>query len=77
MTQFILDRMNDMVYQYNHTKVLLLIETNDIMLDGEEKKDETIGKIEEIIKNNRKKSKIYLESIYPVNDDINKTIGKR
>ena len=78
-TQDILDRMDSMVYQYNPTKVFLLIGTNDIMYDGEDNKEPTIERIEEIIekiKKNRNKAKIYLESIYPVNEDINKSMVK-
>lgn len=76
-TQDILDQMDSMVYQYNPTSVFLLIGTNDIMYDGEEKKEETIQKIEKIIENiqkNRKSAKIYLESIYPVNKSLNESM---
>lgn len=74
-TQDILDRMDSMVYQYNPTKVFLLIGTNDLTENIEQKRDYTTKKIEEIIekiKEKRKKTKIYLESIYPVNEKIDK-----
>ena len=72
-TQDLLDRMESMVYQYNPTSVYILIGTNDIMYDGEEKKEKAIDNIKKIIKNiqkNRKKAKIYIESIYPVNKNM-------
>lgn len=73
-TNDILDRMDSMVYQYNPTSVFLLIGTNDIMFDGEATRDSTIENIEKIlsnIKENRQMAEVYLESIYPVNYDIN------
>ena len=72
-TDDLLERMNSMVYQYNPTSVYLLIGTNDIMTDGEATKDETVEKIEKIIsdiKMNRSMAKIYLESIYPINRNL-------
>ena len=74
-TTDILDRMNDMVYQYNPTQVFLLIGTNDFRSNvDDETIRQTIKNIKKIISNikeNRKKAKIYLESIYPVNKKIN------
>ena len=73
-TNDILDRMDTMVYQYNPTSVFLLIGTNDIMHDPESNKGITVENIEKIVENikkNRKKAKIYLESIYPVNKMVN------
>ena len=72
-TNDILERMDSMVYQYNPTSVFLLIGTNDIMFDesNEESAIENIEKIISNIKENRKKAKIYLESIYPVNKEVN------
>ncbi len=73
-TNDILDRMDTMVYQYNPTSVFILIGTNDIMHDAESNKGITVDNIEKIvesIRKNRKKAKIYLESIYPVNKTIN------
>ena len=78
-TTDILDRMDKMVYQYNPTKVFLLIGTNDIMTDGSKKTDETIDNIIEIINNinkNRKKATIYVESIYPVRKKSNPSMVK-
>lgn len=74
-TEDILDRMTEMLYQYNPTKVFLLIGTNDIMTDtSDEKLEETVDNIEKIsedIKKNRPNAKIYIESIYPVNKSLN------
>ena len=65
-----------MVYRYNPTKVILLIGTNNIMTDTSEKnQDKTISDIEKIatdIKINRPKATLYIESIYPVNRNIDK-----
>lgn len=77
-TDDILKRMDSMVYQYNPTKVFILIGTNDINSE-DDKKEDTINKIKEIvekIKKKRKKAKIYLESIYPVNKNKSKEMVK-
>lgn len=70
-TDDILKDMKKRVYQYNPSKVFLLIGTND--LDLKHSKEDVIGNIEKIleeIKSNRPKAELYLESIYPVNHDI-------
>ena len=73
-TTDLLDNMKEMLYQYNPTKVILLIGVNDVLYDtSEEKQNETIENITEIIKKikeNRSKAKIYVESIYPVNKSL-------
>lgn len=72
-TDNILDILDELVYQYNPTSVFILIGTNDIMYELE-KKDSAIENIEKIIKDikkNRSKTKIYFESIYPVNRSVN------
>ena len=82
-TDDILDKLDDMVYKYNPSKVFILIGTND--LNSVDTKEETISNIKEIIsniKNRRKDTEIYYETILPINksDDekINKkTVGKR
>ena len=79
-TEDILSRMDEMVYQYNPTSVFLLIGTNDIMYGGDSTKEATIENIEKIISNiksNRKKAKIYLESIYPVNYSVNPSVVRK
>ena len=70
-TDDILERMDSMVYQYNPTKVFILIGTNDYRNDSSiETNAKILNNIKKIIsniKNNRKNTKIYLESVYPVN----------
>ena len=64
------DIMNDIeerVYQYNPSKIFLLIGTNDI--DQGDSQEEIVDHIEELlleIHKNRPYAEIYLESIYPV-----------
>lgn len=68
-TNDILSRLDDMVYKYNPTKVFVLIGTNDLKTD-EDKTKETANKIIEILNNIKAKrpmTKIYFQSIYPVN----------
>lgn len=68
-TKDILKDMNNRVYRYNPSKVFLLIGTNDIQQDFS--KDEIVNNIKEIlnnIKDKRKYSELYLESIYPVDE---------
>ena len=65
----ILDDMNDRVYRYNPSKVFILIGVNDILDD----KDATdisndIKSIVDGIQDNRPYAKIYVESLYPIND---------
>ncbi len=71
-TQDILDRMDEMVYRYNPTKVFILIGTNDLNYedDDEQKVADNIEKIVELIKENRPTTKIYLQSIYPINRNM-------
>ena len=83
-TKDLLSDMEEKVYRYNPTKVFIQIGTND--LNSEDSNGEiaykNIIKMVKNIKKNRPYAKIYIESIYPVNqtDDekINKnTTGKR
>ena len=70
-TYDILDRMDEMVYRYNPTKVILLIGTNDLN-NPDLSRDEIVERIEKIftdIHKNRKNTKLYYQSIYPVNDE--------
>ena len=68
-TDQILDNIDSLVYIYNPTKVFLLIGTNDIE-QGKSINDIVINieKITKRIKKNRPKTKIYIESLYPVNN---------
>lgn len=76
MTKDILDNMENRVFVYNPTKVFILIGTNDLVYSGldnggiKNNIEEIINKIYE--KNSN--TKIYLESIYPVNNLLNKEI---
>ena len=67
-TDDILEDMQQRVYQYNPSKVFLLIGTNDLQ-DGKTPDEifENIKRIVEGIQENRPEAKIYLESIYPLN----------
>ena len=70
VTEDILDDMRGRVYQYNPSKVFLLIGTNDIQEEVSE--EDIVNNIKEIIssiKANRPYAEIYLESIYPVDED--------
>lgn len=72
-TEDILNDMKNRVYNYNPSKVFLLIGTNDLRDDKSVDEIVTnIKKIIEEIKENRKEAEIYLESIYPVNEKVNK-----
>ncbi len=68
-TTDILDHLEEMVSVYNPTKVFLLIGVNDIRGNVDIKKVvDNISKIINQIKKLRPSAKIYLESIYPIND---------
>ena len=74
-TEDILNDMKERVYDYNPSKVFLLIGTND--LRDEKSVDEVVDNIKKIIEKiekNRKEAEIYLESVYPVNEKINKKV---
>mgnify|MGYP001623032780 CR=1 FL=1 len=67
----ILDNMKERVYDYKPDKVILLIGTNDLIHNISV--EEVISNIEEIItkiKENEPKADIYVQSIYPVNDNL-------
>lgn len=76
MTKDILDNMENRVFVYNPTKVFILIGTNDLVY-SELDNDGIKNNIEEIINKIYEKNsntKIYLESIYPVSNSLNKEI---
>lgn len=71
ITDNILDDMQERIYQYNPSKIFLLIGTND--LQQGKSVDEIFDNIKKIlvgIKNNRPKAELYVESLYPVNREI-------
>ena len=68
-TYDILNNMKERVYKYNPSKIFILIGTNDFLEN--KTNEEIINNIKKIINEiskNRPESKIYLESIYPVNN---------
>lgn len=69
-TKDILDNLKERAYQYNPSKIFLLIGTNDIQAGVKE--EDIIVNIEEILselKKNRPYAELYLEAIYPVDED--------
>ena len=73
LTPQLLDEVEERVLDYNPTKVFLLMGTNDLGYSDstDEEIFENIKKLVHIIKKDRKNVKIYVESIYPVNETIN------
>ena len=68
-TKSILDNMEERVYRYNPSKVFLLIGINDFANGvNNERIIENIHKIINLIQKNRSYAKIYVQSIYPIND---------
>ena len=70
-TDDILDDMKARVYDYNPSKVFLLIGTNDLIHDSSV--DDIASNIEKIvneINSNKPQAEIYVESVYPVNDNL-------
>ena len=73
----ILDDLDNRVYNYNPSKVFILIGTNNLAVD--ENDDEIIKKIEELlirIKENKKYTDLYFESILPINNTEDEKIDK-
>lgn len=71
-TEDILANLENRVYKYNPTKVFINIGTNDLDTPDSDELNEqiftNIKKIASEIKNHRQNSKIYIISIYPVNN---------
>lgn len=70
-TRDLLDRIETDLYDYNPSKVILLIGTNDIRSDINDK--DIINNIKSIIKGirtNRKNAEIYIQSVYPLNRNV-------
>lgn len=75
-TDDILENLDDMVTIYNPTKVFILIGTNDIEKDkSEEEISKNIKKIVDNILKKRPNTKIYIESIYPINNTDDEKIN--
>ena len=76
-TTDILSDMKERIYQYNPTKIFLLIGTNDLNSTDEEIVNITFDNIKKIIKEireNRSDTTIYVESVYPINSTIENTV---
>lgn len=72
-TQDLLNNMEKRVYQYKPNKVFLLIGINDILYrDDSSDVVNNIEKITSEIKEKFPNCKIYIESIYPINDNCPK-----
>ncbi len=68
----LLPELKELVYQYNPTKVFILIGTNDINThSGKKKLVNNVEKMIKRIKIHRAQCKIYIQSIYPVNKEDN------
>lgn len=68
-TEQILHNMENRIYQFSPKKVIIMIGTNDINQGRSE--DEIVDNIKEIIDDIKEKNsecKIYLESLYPINN---------
>ena len=74
-TSDILNDMENRIYRYNPTKVVLLIGTNDVPYKSEKEIENDIKTIIDNIIDNRPNCEIYLESIYPVNDTDDEKIS--
>ena len=72
----ILDNIKKRVYDYNPTKIFLLIGTNQIHKEDKDKVYDSIIELISEIRKNRPKALIYVESIYPVNNNLDKNIVK-
>ena len=67
----LVNRIDEGLYKYNPSKVFILIGINDLNHNISNKDIlKNIQKIINGIKLNRKNSKIYVESIYPINQDL-------
>jgi len=70
-TDDILDNLRDYIYIYNPSDVFIELGNNDIKSDTSVK--EVVSNLESIIngiKLNRSMANIYIESLYPINDEI-------
>ncbi|MEE3343274.1 MAG: GDSL-type esterase/lipase family protein [Bacilli bacterium] len=67
----IMDNIKKRVYDYNPSKIFLLIGTNQLKNQNDEEIFEDIINLVDEIHEHRKYTNIYVESIYPVNENIN------
>lgn len=76
-TKDLIDRIDSDLYDYNPSMVIIQIGTNDIR--AEIKDEDIIKNLKKIIKSirkNRKNASILIESIYPINREIDKEYWK-
>lgn len=77
ITKDLLDRSENDLYDYNPSKVIILIGTNDIRANiSDEEIVDNIKNIISGIRKNRKNAEIYIQSIYPINRDVDKEYWK-
>lgn len=80
-TSDILEKLPDLVYEHNPTKVFLLIGTNDLNVVDEDKDIEkttnNIIKMVDEINKHRKYAEIYVQSIYPISKEVGNEAGHR
>jgi lysophospholipase L1-like esterase len=75
-TTDVMNKIDKMVTRYNPTSVYILIGTNDIIHNTDEEKAQAIGNIKKIVETihkDRKKTKIYVESLLPINRSLDPT----
>lgn len=72
-TQDLIERIDKDIYDYNPSKVFILIGINDLFRNIDE--EDILFNIETIIddiKDNRSNAEIYVESLYPITDSLEK-----
>lgn len=76
-TDDILNNLDSMVFNYNPKKIFLLIGTNDLVKKDPDYIIDNIKKIVEKIKEKKPNAKMYIESVYPVNNTDNEKISHK
>ncbi len=69
-TNHILDKMNEQVYRYNPTYVFIELGINELYVESNKDFVDRLSKIIDGIKENRPYAKIYVQSIYPINRNV-------
>ena len=69
-TDIILEDMVGQVYQYNPTYVFIELGINELDIESNKEFVDNLGKIIDGIKDNRPYAEIYVESIYPINKEV-------
>lgn len=69
-TDNILEDMVGQVYQYNPTYVFIELGINELDIESNKEFVDNLGKIIDGIKDNRPYAEIYVESIYPINKEV-------